>query len=166
MKRTLICILAALGVAAVAYLSVIGCCSLFSAHHRGYVAGSSFSLTRRLGLSGDQQKQVSLLEKEFIAKKKATCESLCAQRERLAELLKQPRPDRALLSQTVEEIGREQMALEKATVDHLVAVQGHLNDSQRRKMDAWVAGEMESACEMTACGDTPGCAERDKKGKQ
>jgi len=164
MKRVLIGFCAFAAIAGVAYLSVIGCCSLIS-HHRGS-AERAFSMSRRLKLSGDERRQVDRLEKEFLVKKENTCRSLCAKRERLAQLLRQEPEDQAALSQIVEEIGRDQMILEKATLDHLRAIQSYLNPEQRRTMNGWVAKEMESACEMTACGYTPGCVEPGHKENQ
>ena len=115
------------------------------------------AFSEALELTPAQREAVAAEEKNFLAAKQAGCEALCAKRAQLIELLRQPQPDRAALSSITEEIGREQVVLEKATLEHLLAVSRHLSPDQREKMTAMVAEQLRTACRMTACGETPGC---------
>jgi hypothetical protein len=68
-----------------------------------------------------------------------------------------------VLAQLAEEIGQEQTALEKATLDHLLAVGRQLDPKQRERLMASVSEELRTACRMTACGMTEGCAMQEGK---
>ena len=152
MKRRIIQGILLVAVAGVAYLATLGCCRLFIR------TGRMASLTQQLNLSSEQQRMVGQMEKEFLTQKQASCQLLCAKRAQLIQLLKQPDPDRAAMTQLTEEIGQEQMALEKTTLEYLLAVNRHLSAPQKRKWMALVSEELRTACKMTACGMTPGCA--------
>lgn len=138
-------------VAGVAYLATMGCCQLMGWGRR------PVSLAAQLGLTGEQAKSVAELERGYLARKRSSCEALCAKRAQMIQLLEQENPDRVVLTQVVEEIGAEQAALERATVDHLLAVRQHLNPAQRRKLAQAVTEELRTACRMTACGAAGEC---------
>lgn len=152
MKRFLVWggILAA--VAGVAYLATLGCCQLMASR------ASGVPLAQRLGLTAEQRGEVAQLDREYLAQKQASCQMLCAKRAQVIELLKQPDPDRAALAQLVQEIGQEQTLLERATLDHLLAVNRKLELRQRAKLMGLVSEDLRTACKATACGMTPGCA--------
>ncbi len=152
MKRILWVSIGALGIAGVVYLATVGCCHLIGAGQR------SISLTQQLGLTGAQSQAIAALEKNFLARKGASCQVLCAKRAQLIQLLKQPEPDQAALAVLTEEIGREQVALEKGTLEHLLAVRRHLEPAQREKLIGLMTEQLRTACRMTACGATEGCA--------
>ena len=153
MKRFLIGLVFFGGVAGVVYLATLGCCDLMAG---GSARPGRFS--RQLGLTPHQEQGVAGLEKEFFARKTATCQLLCAKRAQLIQLLKAPQPDRATIATLVEEIGREQTAMEKATIDHLLAVGQRLDAPQRERLTVLMTEQLRTACKSTACGATPGCA--------
>jgi len=144
-------------IGAVAYLATIGCCRLM------LFRAQTVSLSDRLHLTPVQRQAMEPLEKEFLARKQASCGILCAKRAQLIQLLKQPNPVRAAGLQLVEEIGQEQMVLEKATLEHLLAVGQQLEPSQREQLGRLVTEQLRTACRMTACGTTPGCEVAGKK---
>ena len=152
MKRIGTGIILAAVVASVAYLATLGCCQLLAS------AGKPKSLTDQLRLSPAQRGEVASLEKGFMEQKNKSCELLCEKRAQLIQLLRQPEPDRTLMARLVDEIGQEQTALERATVEHLMAVREKLDPSQRERFTALMAGEFRDACKSTSCGMTPGCA--------
>ena len=158
MKRKLIVAVVLVGVVGVGYLAAVGSCQVM------FKRGQLVSLTQGLGLTPAQQSQVDDLQKEFLAQKKQSCELLCAKRAQLIQLLKEPSADRGALYTLVEEIGREQTALEKGTVEHLLAVRSKLEPEQRKRLTARVTDQLRLACQATACGSTPGCLVTDKKG--
>ena len=160
MKKFLIGAVILLGIGGVAYLSTLGCCQMIS---RGRPAAS---LVDQLNLTPDQRQAVAEEDKQFLKQKEASCGVLCAKRAQMIQLLKQPEPDRATLVQLTEEIGQEQTALEKATLDHLLAVGRHLDPAQRQRMMASVTEELRTACNETACGMKGNCFVQGGKKKQ
>lgn len=152
MKRILWVSIGALGIAGVVYLATLGCCHLMG------VGQKPVSLTGQLGLTRTQAKAIAALDQDFLAQKEASCRVLCAKRAQLIQLLKQPELDRAALSVLIEEIGREQAVLERGTLEHLAAVSRHLEPAQRGKLIGLMAEQLRTACRMTACGATSGCA--------
>ena len=151
MKRFLIVTAVLLGIAGVAYLATLGCCQVMSRSRPAAGWADQFDLVP------EQRQAVTEADKQFIAQKEASCGILCAKRAQLIQLLKQPDPDRAPLIQLAEEIGREQTALEKATLDHSLAVSRHLNPAQRQRLMASVTDELRTACKETACGVKGNC---------
>lgn len=151
MKRMALGMLILAAVAAVSYLSAVGCC-----HLMGWGAKGVF-LSDRLGLSAEQKTKISSLEGAYLQKKKASCELLCNKRAQMIQTLKQPQPDAAVLYGLAEEIGNEQTSLEKATLEHLLRVSRHLDEGQKQKLFASVSEELRNACKRTACGMTAGC---------
>lgn len=133
------------------YLSTVGCC-----HLMGWGKGP-VSLTTQLGLSGPQKQEVAKLEQVFLARKQASCDILCTKRAQLIQLLQQEKPDRDILARLVDEIGAEQAVLERATMDHLLAVRDRLDPAQRKKLAQGVTEQLRMACRATACGTTAGC---------
>ena len=151
MKRFLIAAGVVLGIAGVTYLATVGCCHLMGKGH------SSAGWVDRLNLTPEQRQVVSSAQKQFLAQKDESCRILCAKRAQIIQILNQPDPDRAVLAQLAEEIGQEQTALEKATLDHLLVVGGQLDPKQRERLMASVSEELRTACEETACGVTGHC---------
>lgn len=137
--------------AAVAYLATLGCGELLRTARR------SSPVSERLGLSGEERQRVASLERAFVSQSQATCGTLCAKRAQVIALLQQDPPDRAALSTLVEEIGAEQLAMEKATLDHVLAVGAELEPPQRQRYFAQVRGELRGACDGTACGAGAAC---------
>ena len=146
------------GLAAVAYFATLGCCHLFGSMNRP-------SLVSSLRMSAEQRKEVSALEQAYLARKDESCAKLCQKRAQLIELLKQPVPDRAVIEVLVREIGDEQASLEKATMDHLLAVREHLEPGQRERLTGLLVEQLRTACRMTACGATRGCSMVGRKEK-
>ena len=159
MKRLLIGIGLFLGIAGVAYLSTLGCCHLMGKA----ASGSSTGWTAGLLLTPEQRQAVEAADKQFLARKEESCRILCAKWAQMIQILKQPEPDRVVLIQLAEEIGQEQTALEKATLDHLLAVSGQLDPKQRERLMASVSEELRTACKETACGMTSGCKVHEQK---
>lgn len=151
MKRILVQIGLFAAVAGVAYLSTLGCGELLRTARR------SAPWSERLGLSGEQKGRVASLEKGFLAQSQATCGTLCAKRAQMITLLEQENPDRAALAAVVEEIGAEQLDMEKATLDHVLAVASRMDSPQRERYFARVREELRSACKGTACGASGVC---------
>ena len=159
MKRFLMAAGISLGIAGVAYLTTLGCCRL--------MAGSSAAgWTERIRLTPEQRRAVAEQERQFLARKQESCGILCAKRAQMIQLLKQTDPDQTALLQLAEEIGQEQTALEKATVEHLVAVSRHLEPEQRLRMMGLVSEDLRTACAATACGMGPGCSMKKEKGER
>lgn len=152
MKRILIAGIVFGAVALVAYLSTLGCCQLIGK------MGRPTPLSRQLQLTSAQRERVAPLEREFLAVKAETCSRLCQKRAQLIQLLKSKEADAATSDALVEEIGREQIALEKATLAHLLALRQVLEPAQVERLMAQMTEELRTACSMTACGMTPGCA--------
>jgi len=146
-------------VAGVAYLATLGCCQLLGWRKR------PVSLMNGLGLTALQKRALAGSEKEFLQLKAASCEALCAKRAQLIQLLKEPAPDRRAMALVVEEIGREQTALEKGTLQHLLAAREQLTPAQWGKLADSVSDQLRLACRQTACGDTPGCALKNNGGQ-
>ncbi len=158
MKRFLVIAFALVGIGGVAYWATLGCSQMLSRK------ASSAGWVKNLALAPEQRQAVAAAQKQFMAQKQESCGILCAKRAQIIQLLKQPDPDRAALAQLAEEIGREQTALETATLDYLLAVSRQLEPPQRERLIASVSEELRTACRMTACGMTPGCTM--KEGKQ
>ena len=144
----------------VAYLATTGCCRLMGWGHR------PVSMTADLALSREQQEQVAVLEKDFLIRKSASCDLLCAKRAHLIQQLKQEQPDREVLTRLVDEIGAEQTALERVTVDHLLAVREKLDLPQRKKWTASLSEKLRTACKATACGSAGRCFLQGEKEKR
>ena len=161
MKRFLIGAGVLLGIAGVTYLATVGCCHLIVGKNH-----SAAGWVDRLNLAPEQRQAVAAAQKQFMAQKQESCGILCAKRAQMIETLKQKDPDRAVLAQLAEEIGREQTALETATLDYLLAVSRQLEPPQRERLMASVSEELRTACRMTACGMTPGCKVREGEKKQ
>ena len=106
------------------------------------------------------------LQKEYLTKKQASCRILSAQRAQLIQLLTQPIPDRPLIFSLIDEIGQEQVVLEKATLEHLLALGQRLEPDQRQRLYRMVGDQLRTACELTACGMTSGCEVTKKPGQQ
>lgn len=157
MKRVLIVGAAFCAVAFVAYLATLGCCQLIGKMSR------PTSLSRQLQLTSAEREKVSSLEQEFLAIKAETCSRLCQKRAQLIQLLKSKEADVATSGVLAEEIGREQIALEKATLAHLLALRQVLSPAQVERLMGQMTEELRTACTMTACGMTPGCAVTEKK---
>jgi len=151
-KRILLGTAGILAVSGIAYFATLGCCQWIGFRRQ------LRPLADRLNLTPAQRQAVASLEKEFLARKEATCQTLCAKRAQLVQLLKQPEPDRFALKTVTEEIGREQTSLERATLDHLLALRQQLDPPQRERLIALVSDQLRTACSATACGMTPGCA--------
>ncbi len=151
MKRILIGGIILGAIAVVCYLATVGCCQLVGVGFR------QPPLSQRLNLTPAQRGEMASLEKSFLIHKQTSCQTLCAKRAQLIQLLKQPQPDQAALHLLVEEIGREQVALEKVTLDYLLLLGQHLEPSQRDRLTVLMTEELRTACKATACGITPGC---------
>ncbi len=160
MKKFLIGAVILLGVGGVAYLATLGCCQVMSRSR------PAPDWIERRSLTPEQRQAVAEADKQFVSQKEASCGILCAKRAQMIQLLKQPEPDRTTLVQLTEEIGQEQTLLEKATLDHLLAVGSHLDPDQRQKMMASVAEELRTACNETACGMKGNCMVQKGKKKQ
>lgn len=156
MKKILVLIGLFAAVAGVAYLATLGCGQVFRSARCG------IPWSERLGLSGEQKRRVASLEKAFLRKTQAACGVLCAKRAQMIELLKKESPDRPALAALVEEIEAEQLAMEKASLDHVLAVASGLEPSERERYLAMVREELRTACKGTACGMGPGCAAKRK----
>lgn len=151
MKKLLVQVGLFAAVAAVAYLATLGCGQVF----RNARCGVPWS--QRLGLSGEQKERVAVLEKSFLRQSQAACGTLCAKRAQMIELLKKESPDRPALSALVEEIGAEQLAMEKASLDHVLAVASQLDPAARERYLAMVREDLRTACRGTACGMGANC---------
>ena len=155
MRRILIGVTVFLGVLGVVYLSTLGCCALIGSRAS---CQKTVSLIDQLQLTPAQRKAVLPLQKSYLAQKESSCQTLCAKRAQLIQLLKNGEPDRSVMNLLVEEIGQEQAALEKATLEHLLAMKQSLTPSQQEKLTHLMTQQLRTACQATACGATPGCA--------
>jgi Spy/CpxP family protein refolding chaperone len=156
-KRIGIGLIGIVAIVGIAYFAALGCCQWVGFRRQ------LRPLTDRLQLTPTQRQAVASLEKEFLARKEATCQTLCAKRAQLVQLLKQPEPDSFALKTVAEEIGREQTSLERATLDHLLALRQQLDPPQREELMNRVSDQLRTACKATACGMTPGCALKETK---
>lgn len=160
MKRFLVIAFALVGIVGVAYLATLGCGQMLSRKI------SPVGWVESLALAPEQREAVAAAQKQFMAQKQESCGILCAKRAQIIQILKQPDPDRAVLAQLAEEIGREQTALETATLDYLLAVNRQMEPAQRDRLMASVTEELRMACKATACGMGPGCfVQEGKEGK-
>ena len=155
MKRLAVAVVAFLAVAGVVYLVTLGCCMLTSSYSS---RPKAISVADQLQLTADQRREIAPLEKSFVSQKESACKALCAKRAQLIQILKSDEADQALLDRLVEEIGQEQMVLEKATLEHLLAMKKQLNPAQQEKLTQLMTEQLRTACEATACGTTAGCA--------
>ncbi len=153
MKRLIFRIAVLAGIAGIIFLATVGCCDLL-----GFRRRPASGLLAQLQLTPAQGRMAASLEKDFLARKTASCEALCAKRAQMIQTLKQPDPDRATLNQLIEEIGQEQVALEKATMDHLLNLGSRLEPPQRERLIRLTTEQLRDACEATACGATVGCS--------
>ena len=160
MKRLILGTVILAVVAGIAYWVTLGCCQVMGVTQRPR------TLTRGLNFDPAQKVKVATLEKEFLARKQASCGTLCAKRAQMIQVLKQGEPDPRALNSLVEEIGREQTALEKATLDHLLAVSRHLDAAQRERLMASITEELRLACKATACGAAGECFVQGEKEKR
>lgn len=151
MNRRLRIGLLLIAVAGIAYLATFGCCRLLGWGRK------PVSITAGLGLTPDQGRAVAALERDFLARKQESCGLLCEKRAQLIQQMKQKEPDPAVVDQLVAEISTQQMALEKATVAHLLALRKVLDPAQQEKLTARLSDQLRNACQATACGTTPGC---------
>lgn len=157
MKRIVMGVILFACVAGVAYLATVGCCQLMGS------SSKTVPLSDELKLDASQKRTVASLEGSFLSQKQTICQNLCAKRAQVIQLLRQPEPDRAALSTIVEEIGQEQILLEKGTLEHLLALRQYLTPAQQIRLVDLMGGELRSACKATACGMTPGCSVAEKK---
>mgnify|MGYP001561326719 CR=1 FL=1 len=144
-------------VAGMVYLASLGCGHLMICSRR------SVSLSQRLGLTPQQRIQFEAREKEFLAQKDLACQRLCEKRAQLIQLMRTSEPDTMLMTSLTDQITREQTALERGTLEHLLALRSVLTPTQREKLTASIADQLRRACEMTACGKTSGCFVTQKK---
>lgn len=151
MKRFLIGLILFAAVAGVVYLATLGCCQLMR------VSGKPASLSQRLQLTSSQRQGFISLERGYLAQKDASCQRLCQKRAQLIELLKAPEPDRPLINSIVGEIGQEQTALERVTMDYLLTLRQQLSPEQESRLIAMVSEQLDRACEMTACSAAGTC---------
>ena len=151
MKRWIITVLLLAGIGFVAYLSTVGCCRLMGWGRR------PVTLSQRLNLTSSEHEEMVRLEQAFSRRQAQSCELLCAKRAQLIQLVQQDDPDAALIQRIVEEIGFEQMSMEKATAEHLLALRRSLDPDQRKQLSALIAEEPRTACSQTVCGRTPNC---------
>ena len=152
LKRILIGSIGVIAIGGVAYLATLGCCQLMAL---GKPTGPS--LSDQLQLSKSQRQAVAPLEKQFLAQKQSSCQVLCQKRAQLIRLLEDPKPDPGVLGLLTEEIGKEQTALEKGTLDYLLTLRQYLDSDQSSKLVELVSEQLRTACQKTACGVTPGC---------
>lgn len=151
MKRILVVAAALAGAGVLIYLATLGCCQLLSG------SAKPVPLTQGLNLTPEQGQQVAGLRRDYLDRKAESCRTLCAKRAQMITLLRAADPDRGTLMTLIEEIGREQTALEKATVEHLLAVSRRLEPGQRKKLISRVTEELREACRQTACGAAGEC---------
>lgn len=159
MRRFLIGVILFGAVAGVGYLATVGCCRLMG------VSGKAVSLADRLELTPSQRQGFASVEKEYLMQKEASCQRLCAKRAQLIQLLKAPSPDRTLMSGITDEIGREQTALERTTLDYLLTLRQQLDLRQQSRLVALMSDQLGSACEMTACPEAGVCFVTKGKGR-
>lgn len=157
MKRMALGVILFAGVAILVYLATVGCCHLMA------FSGREAPLSEKLKLTPGQRRDFAALEKEYLAQKEASCQRLCFTRAQLIQLLKAHSPDRALISSVTDEIGREQTALERTTLDYLLTLQQKLDPQQRGRLVTLVSGQLSRACEMTACSEAGGCFVKGEK---
>ena len=138
-------------IAGTAYLAALGSCRVLGVNRR------KTTMTQGLNLNSAQKEKITALKKEYLTRKQAGCETLCAKRAQLIQALKQEEPDPSVLNGIIEEIGREQIALEKATLDHLLAVSRSLDTARRERLIASMSEELRLACKATACGRHQDC---------
>ena len=153
MKRFLIWAALLVLVGLAAYGLARGCCHFWA---KPCVSGEG--LIDQLGLTAAQRAEVAPVEADYMRKKKASCDLLCAKRAQLIQTLKQPEWDRDVMFQLVEEIGREQTLFEQETIDYIIAVSAHLDEPQKNRLKQTVAEELRTACQSTACGVAWGCS--------
>ncbi len=151
MKRFVWIALVLLGIGTAAYWATISCCRMMGMN------SALVSLIDDLGLTPEQSSQAAVLEKDFLARKNASCQVLCEKRAQLIRVIQEKEPDQALIDRLVEEISAEQMALEKATLTHLLALQKILDPPQRERLAARMLEQLRNACDMTACGASGSC---------
>lgn len=151
MKRMALGVILFAGVAGLVYLATVGCCHLMA------FSGREAPLSEKLKLTPGQRRDFASLEKEYLAQKDASCQRLCAKRAQLIRLLKAPAPDRTLIGSVTDEIGREQTALERTTLDYLLTLRRRLDDRQQSRLVALMSDRLSRACEMTACSEAGGC---------
>lgn len=132
-----------------AYGMARGCCRFLVRRE-----GVNGMLLDRLSLTDDQRSAVAPVEADYMKKKKATCDLLCAKRAQLIQTIKQPEWDRDVLFQLVQEIGQEQTLFEQETIDYLTALNAHLDEPQKKRLKELVSEELRNACQSTACGRT------------
>jgi len=142
-------------VAGVCYLAVIGFCNLVGIERR------PTSFTEGLHLSPDERIAVDRLTERYLATKQDACAVLCAKRAQLIRLIREEQPDIETMHRLVEEIAQVQMGLERATLEHLLAVGRLVGPRDRQQLIDRVTERLRMACRMTACGETPDCTLRD-----
>lgn len=152
MKRFIWIALVLLGIGTAAYWATIGCCRMMGMN------SSQPSLVDDLGLTPEQNAAAAPLEKDFLARKNASCQILCEKRAQLIRVIQEKDPDQALIDRLVEEISTEQMTLEKATLTHLLALRKILEPAQQERLVARMSEQLRSACDMTACGMGGSCS--------
>lgn len=133
------------------YLASLGCVHLWAEKNR------PIPLSKQLDLTAQQSAQFQAQEKNFMNQKELACEKLCEKRAQLIQAIRSNEPDTVLLTSLTEEIGREQMVLERATLEHLLALRSVLKPAQQKKLTTAISRQLREACKMTACGKTSGC---------
>ncbi len=130
-----------------AYGLARGCCRFWAKKE-----GVNEQILDRLALTSEQRLAVAPIEADYLKKKNATCELLCAKRAQLIQTMKQPEWDRDVLFQLVQEIGQEQTLFEQETIDYLTALNQYLDEPQKKRLRELVTAELRTACQATACG--------------
>jgi hypothetical protein len=95
------------------------------------IAPRSPCLLAQVALEPGQRAQVAEIRKRFLAHREAHARRTGEMRERLARLLVQESPEWERIDQEISEISRAQGSLQRAIVEHVLAVRSLLHGEQR-----------------------------------
>lgn len=83
-----------------------------------------------LGLTPEQEASLKKIDALFRTKGDKLCMRICGERLGLLNLIRGKDPDRRLIHQKIEEIGRLQVELEKMIAEHILKVKNGLTPAQ------------------------------------
>lgn len=108
-----------------------------------------------LSLSPEQIASLQEYRTMFLAELDSLSAQLAAVRTQLVKELWQDEPDRARISQIVDQISVLQSSVQRKVIDHLLSVKGILTPEQQEKFYAIVLQRFASASDQTMRGRQP-----------
>ncbi len=117
----------------------------------GYCCAQS-GIYQKLSATPEQQKAIQVLDQEFIKEKNRLCMQLCQSRYGLAQLLRRADITQEELDEKTAEVASIQLAMERASVAHILKVKEVLTPEQAKKYMGMLYQDVCSQMDAKSCG--------------